>query len=421
MNRVRGRTRTSRSSGAGSSPLAPATNRAQLGQQRLRHLLPRRGRQREGLQERDRTRELVRARAHAPRDATLRSGPTTAASEASSSARSIACNRAVADSSPNPKSMITGPSELDEHVRGAQRAVRDAPVVQLHDLGPRRVEERGRRAPRARARRAGDRRRTRARAPSIRRRATRAPRPSGTRPRPARASSSRSASCSTSSLRDGEGQPSFGPRSSERAVAAVQEIGIPAVASEDLDVARVGRRRRSPRTAGTGRPRPARGEGRQRRTRPCSSAAATVAGDGRRFGAPKNTSSAAPTAVPAVAARSSAGTPALPALAITNAMTSNAMSAARRHERLSHGLPTIATAAAPARYARDGKRVDATHVPLVTASGSRPGRSDHAVEQRATQPSPHPPPARRSRAGASVASRRVRSPPQPELRPRTLA
>ena len=53
-------------------------------------------------------------------------------------------------------------------------------------------------------------------------------------------------------------------------------------------------------------------------------------------------------------------------------------SAARRHERLSHGFPVATTAAAPARYVRDGKRASAIHVPPVTAPSTRPERSNQA-------------------------------------------
>ena len=53
-------------------------------------------------------------------------------------------------------------------------------------------------------------------------------------------------------------------------------------------------------------------------------------------------------------------------------------SAARRHERLSHGFPVATTAAAPARYVTDGKRASAIHVPPVTAPSTRPERSNQA-------------------------------------------
>jgi hypothetical protein len=52
-----------------------------------------------------------------------------------------------------------------------------------------------------------------------------------------------------------------------------------------------------------------------------------------------------------------------------------AQSLARRYERESQGLPTIVAPAAPATYASEGKRVEVTHVDVLTASSSRPGRS----------------------------------------------
>ncbi len=74
-------------------------------------------------------------------------------------------------------------------------------------------------------------------------------------------------------------------------------------------------------------------------------------------------------------ASSNPGTPALPASAITAARTTSPTSAARRHWWDSHGLPTVVTAAAAARKASDGNRVDATQVPVRIAPGTRPGRS----------------------------------------------
>ena len=78
---------------------------------------------------------------------------------------------------------------------------------------------------------------------------------------------------------------------------------------------------------------------------------------------------------PAPHARISSGTPPLPAIAIATIKPSNARSLARFHERESQGLPTTVAAATPATNASDGNRVDATHVPLVTAPATRGCRS----------------------------------------------
>ena len=89
----------------------------------------------------------------------------------------------------------------------------------------------------------------------------------------------------------------------------------------------------------------------------------------------------------------SSGTPALPASAIdARPSTRSATSAARRHERAQPRLADRRTAAAARRaYASDGKRVDATHVPLVTAPRYR-ADADRA-RGRATEA--RRPPARR--------------------------
>ena len=112
---------------------------------------------------------------------------------------------------------------------------------------------------------------------------------------------------------------------------------------------------------------------------------ATAAGAGRRFGAPNTTRTAAPTATRRDAASSELGTPrrCRRPPSTTHERRRWPTSVARRHDRESHGLPTIVAAAAPATYASDGKRVEATHVPLhrVRRAG-RGGRGTRSSERR---------------------------------------
>ena len=85
------------------------------------------------------------------------------------------------------------------------------------------------------------------------------------------------------------------------------------------------------------------------------------------------------------------------------ASPSTSTSAACRHDRDSHGLPTMVAAAAPTRYGSVGNRVDATQVSPVRASASRPGRSSARSSSEPEQARPRPP------ARASRPMRRKRS------------
>ncbi len=148
--------------------------------------------------------------------------------------------------SPNPRSMMTGPSAVDEDVRGAQGPVREARRVQRCDLAPHRVEQRRRRsrsgvelveaAPSTYST-------ARAIEPSASAVSSLDPRAASRRPAHA-PSAAGSASCSTSCSSDIDGQSSFGSAQQERAVAAVEEIGVAAVVRVHLDERRVDRRQR---------------------------------------------------------------------------------------------------------------------------------------------------------------------------------
>ena len=156
-----------------------------------------------------------------------------------------------------------------------------------------------------------------------------------------------------------------------------KQVGVAAVLRVDLDERRatVGRRRAvelRPTAFGALEASGRGGRGRRHRAR-----AATVDGAGRRFGDPNSDRARArPRTRPRRSARISSGTPALPAIAIAH--DQHEQREVARHastQRESHGLPTVVAAAAPATYASDGKRVDATHVPLVTAPATRGCRS----------------------------------------------
>ena len=179
VSSVFGRTRTRRSSGGGSSPVTVGESVAELLQLRLGHLVARRGRQGQGLE----VRRARSARSAGPRpaaaDATARSGPASGASEASSSARSIAWRPGLADSSPMPKSTITGPTGGHEDVAGAQRPMREPGRVEGRHLAPDRVEELVVDLVGVELVEAARRRCVRGRAPSSRRAARRAHRPPG--------------------------------------------------------------------------------------------------------------------------------------------------------------------------------------------------------------------------------------------------
>ena len=128
------------------------------------------------------------------------------------------------------------------------------------------------------------------------------------------------------------------------------------------------------------------------------SAPATVAGAGRRFGAPKTTRTAAPAAAPDATARATSGTPAVPAIAIAPASTTTPQSQLRRQDRESQGFPSVATAATAARKGSDGKRLDSTHVSPVTPSGICRWR-DKRASSKAKSPAPAAP------ASATMSSR----------------
>ncbi len=165
-------------------------------------------------------------------------------------------------------------------------------------------------------------------------------------------------------------------------VAAVQEVGVAAVAGVHLDegaIAAVERRgvELGATSVGARELEDVDREAAVARTRPT-----TASGVGRRFGAPSATSTAAPATTPTATANSSSGTPAVPATVSTTISTSRPRSAHRRHERPSHGLPAVTTATAPATYTREGKSVPATQVPSSTAPRHLAVDIEEGIHQR---------------------------------------
>ena len=143
MTSVRGRTRTRRSSGAGSLPVTAAISVAQLGEQRLRRLLARRARERQRLEVRRGGGERVGAdRALRRRDDAVPRRRARRATRAARRGRSPG-GAASADSAPNPRSMMTGRSPATRMLRGAERRGARCARVQRRDLVPHRVEQRG--------------------------------------------------------------------------------------------------------------------------------------------------------------------------------------------------------------------------------------------------------------------------------------
>ena len=203
-------------------------------------------------------------------------------SETSSSARSIACSpRRRPTRSPNPKSMITGRRRRHEDVRGAERPVRDARRVQRSDLPP--DARRGASASIAVGRELVERatvdvlHRERHRAVGQR---ARAPRAAGT-VTSARCAMQQQQRLVLDVLLERQRRPVVvRAAQQQRAVAAVQEVGIAAVACVDLHeraVTVVERRGVELRPPAVG---PLERRARRRPARRRASAAATTAGAG---------------------------------------------------------------------------------------------------------------------------------------------
>ena len=218
-------------------------------------------------------------------------------------------------------------------------------------------------------------------------------------------------------LSDGDGQLSFGPRSKSAAVPAVEQVGVAAVARVHLDERPPGRPRSS---ADVQLRAPALGalaaSSRARRGRRRCSAAATAAGAGRRFGAPNTTSSAgAHRRAERRGEEQFAGTPALPATAITSASRApprDVGGAAPRpaEPRLSHH--GRGSRAGDVRSDGNERRRPATYRSS-TASGSRPASSIAAVEPTEDRRSGHTgraraSPSRRQRCRTTSRPRRRR-------------
>ena len=123
------------------------------------------------------------------------------------------------------------------------------------------------------------------------------------------------------------------------AVAAVEEVGVAAVARVDLDEGAVAAVERRGVELGAPTVGPLERELVDRAVRRRAARRTTVLGVGRRFGAPSPTRTAAPAVTPAATATISSGTPAVPATANTTARTSRLRSAHRRHDRRQPRLP----------------------------------------------------------------------------------
>ena len=166
---------------------------------------------------------------------------------------------ACADSSPKPKSMTTGCRSCHEDVRrraapGGRAALRcsvstcrhvASSSVVVDRLGVELVEQ-------------PVRRRARARAPSSRRAVPSATSSAGHRTPARRATRSTAPRARRRARATATASASFGPRSSSGAVAAVEQVGVAAVAGVDLDEELAAARRRRRRRAARGRLRRAR-------------------------------------------------------------------------------------------------------------------------------------------------------------------
>ncbi len=270
-------------------------------------------------------------------DARTGSGPTRTARETRSSARSIACARSAADSVAEPEVDHNGPPSVTRTLAArSERCARRA-VCRRLDLLPHAVEQVGVDLLGRQRVESGARRRTRRRAPSSRRRGRRATRSSGQR--------------HVRSLRHEQEQrlvfdvllerhrrPVVVRSSEERsAVAAVQEVGVAAVARVDLDERAGAAVERDGVELGATAVGPLERQIVDRRVHRCEARRrprrdrAAV----RCTRAPTRT--AAPTVTPAATASSSSGTPAVPATANTT----------REDEQAQVGAP--APRAAPTR------------------------------------------------------------------------
>ena len=306
-----------------------------------------------GCRNGDRRRERRAGRARAPRTRRPRSGPTSAASDASSSARSIACSRGggrlVAEAEVDDHRPVGG----DEDVGGAQRAVGDAGAVQRCDLAatPRRAASSS--ISSGVERRRGGRPSTCSIASTIEpsgSAATRRDRGHAHAASPGQQQQQRLVldvaleRRSTASRRSGRAAPACGSRG---------RAGRRRGCRWPYTLTNACRRRSSsPVQLGPAALGPlAASRSRDRRARPRASAAATAAGAGRRFGAPNDDEHARRRPRRRRRRRGAArARPALPAIA----MHERRARATRRRRRGatagdSHGLPTVATAAAPAR------------------------------------------------------------------------
>ena len=189
------------------------------------------------------------------------------------------------------------------------------------------------------------------------------------------AMSSINASCSTSCSSDRDGKSSFGPAQQHPAVAAVEEVGVATVLGVHLhEAAAVGRFGAVELGASAFDPR-------ERELTEVEAGSRERARDGSRRGPPvgcteRHEQRRRPRCAPTASARINSGTP----------RTSGERHRGDKHQQRdvarrdatsagNQGLPTVVAAAAPAAYASDGKWVDATHVPLVTAPPTRGWRS----------------------------------------------
>ena len=269
-------------------------------------------------------------------EATESCAPTRAASDASSSARSIACRRAEAAAAPNPRSMSTGRPSSPTRMLAA-RSARWASPLRWSRATSRQV-----------------------RSSSSGSSASGASESSCTPATSFIASTIEPSGRGTTARSCGQATPAaLGQHQQQRLVLDLagqrrRAAGIAGVAEQGAAVPRgtAGRRRGCPRRtpsgtttrrpgdavelgASTDGPLAARVAAPRSRCR--RGHAATAAGVGRRLGAPTTTRTADPTAPPTAKTRSSSGAPAVPASAIVAVNTATAMSDARRHAASSHG------------------------------------------------------------------------------------
>ena len=330
-------------------------------------------------------RDAARARSSGPStraaDATTRGRrPTSAASDASSSARSMACMRGVADSSPKP--------EVDDHrlgrrPRGCSRraatGARGGRGAVRRDLAPDGVEQVvvdlvGRQSRRA------------ASVDVLHGERHRAVGQRGEHLEPAGSARRRCAQEQQEGLvldvvLERQRRPVVvRAAQQQRAVAAVQEVGVAAVLRVHLDERAptvVGRRRRRAASDHLRRARSVKAAHRRARAREGGGHGGRRGPAVRRAEHDEHGGTHGRARGHGEQQLGHAGTFRRPPSRTTS--TSNARSAARRHERDSHGLPTVAVAAAPRRRtASAGSASTRPRCRSVTASGSRPGRSSTA-------------------------------------------